>query len=200
MKIGIITGSHRSEAESARVGQYIEKLLAAQGVASYLLSLSGNPLPLWDEGVWESSEKWQKLWSPIASNLRECTSFIIISPEWGGMVPPALKNFFLLCSTAEVGHKPALIVAVSSGVGGAYVVSELRTSSYKNNRLCYLPEHVIIRGVEAALKSETAENTRDTEIRGRIKYGVDLLKAYDKALATVRESGVIDHKNFPFGM
>jgi len=47
----------------------------------------------------------------------------------------------------ELGHKPALIVAVSSGDGGAYPVSELRMSSYKNNRLCYIPEQVALKSM-----------------------------------------------------
>jgi hypothetical protein len=39
-----------------------------------------------------------------------------------------------------------LIIAVSGGAGGgAYPVAELRMSSYKNSRICYLPEHLIVR-------------------------------------------------------
>ena len=73
---------------------------------------------------------------------------MVIAPEWHGQVPAGLKNFFLICGRAEVGHKPALITTVSSGDGGAYPVAELRMSSYKNNRICYIPEQLIIRNVE----------------------------------------------------
>lgn len=41
------------------------------------------------------------------------------------MVPAALKNLFLLCTGGEIAHKPALIVAVASGQGGADLVAEL---------------------------------------------------------------------------
>ena len=68
------------------------------------------------------------------------------------MVPAALKNFFLLwAATGELSHKPALPCAVSAGEGGAYVISELRMSSYKNNRLCWLPEQLIARQVKSIL-------------------------------------------------
>ncbi len=50
-----------------------------------------------------------------------------------------------------------LIVAVSSGAGGAYPVAELRMSSYKNSRICYIPEQIIIRDVENVL-NEAGEN------------------------------------------
>jgi NAD(P)H-dependent FMN reductase len=116
------------------------------------------------------------------------------------MVPPGLKNFLLLCSPAEVGHKPALIVSVSSGVGGSYPISELRVSSFKNNRLVYIPEHVIVRNVEETLHGDVPAGERDQATRERLRYGVAMLCEYARALRSVRESGTIDHKNFPFGM
>ncbi len=51
MKIAIVAGSHRRDSESLRVAQYIQGVLGTIGVEqTYLLSLSENPLPLWDEG------------------------------------------------------------------------------------------------------------------------------------------------------
>jgi hypothetical protein len=76
----------------------------------------------------------------------------------------------------------------------------LRISSYKNNRLVYIPEHVIIRNVEEMLHGDAPQNDRDEATRSRIRYGVKVLGEYAKALSLVRESGVVDHKNFPFGM
>ena len=46
-------------------------------------------------------------------------------------MPAGLKNFFLLFGQNELGQKPALMVTVSSGDGGAYLVAELRMSTYK---------------------------------------------------------------------
>lgn len=200
MKIGIITGSHRTESQSERVGRYVEGLVKSGGDESYLFSLAKNPLPLWDEGVWAGEERWKTLWGPISSQLKSCDGFVVVSPEWSGMVPAGLKNFFLLCSTAELGHKPGLIVSVSSGTGGSYPVTELRTSSYKNTRLCYIPEHVIIRGVEKALHGDKPADDRDAEVRGRLAQGVQILAAYAKALVSVRQSGAVNYKDYPYGM
>ena len=71
MKIAIIAGSHRREAESARVARYLEQELKKLGINdTYLLSLSGNPLPLWDEDVWSGDENTPKPcgWSARAAS------------------------------------------------------------------------------------------------------------------------------------
>jgi NAD(P)H-dependent FMN reductase len=200
MKIAIVSGSHREKSESERVGRYLKGIVESKKAEAILISLAHNPLPLWDEGVWSGAESWNVTWAPIAAQLQGCDGLIIISPEWAGMVPPGLKNFLLLCSPAEVGHKPALIVTVSSGIGGSYPVTELRTSSYKNNRLVYLPEHVIVRNVGEMLHGEKPASEHDATLRARLGYGTELLTHYAQALKSVREAAVIDHKSFPFGM
>ena len=189
MKIGIILGSHRQNSQSRKVGEHIRKLIETTYASAsvYVLDLAGNPLPLWDEGVWENSDEWLGLWSPVSANLEACDGFVVISPEWSGMVPAGLKNFFLLCS-GELAHKPALIVSVSASSGGSYPVTELRISSYKNTRICYLPEHVIVRNVNDVLNSFSTEelSKEDEYTRTRLAYGVSLLVDYTKALGSVR--------------
>jgi NAD(P)H-dependent FMN reductase len=200
MKVAIVSGSHRENSESERVSLFLQQRLSALSAHGSIVSLAGNPLPLWDESVWAGDERWKELWGPISSTLRESDALVVVAPEWAGMVPPALKNFFLLCSTREVGHKPALIVSVSAGVGGSYPVAELRVSSYKNNRLVYIPEHVIVRNVGECLRETEPSSERDREIRNRLDHGLGILIEYAKALAQVRASGVVDYKEFPFGM
>lgn len=200
MKIGIISGSHRHSSESERVSRYIQTEITSQGSTTYLLSLADNPLPLWDEGMWNGEEKWKSIWGPIAAELQGCDGFVVVSPEWSGMVPAGLKNFFLLCSQRELGHKPGLIVSVSSGVGGTYPVTELRTSSYKNTRLCYIPEHVIVRNVGDMLKENEPSGKHDETVRKRITYALSVLNQYALALGQIRESGVLNPKEFPNGM
>lgn len=200
MKIAIISGSHREQSQSNRVADFLKRAVESENHSAWVYSLAKNPLPLWDEGVWSGDPKWKEHWGPVAAQLQTSDALVIISPEWAGMVPPGLKNFLLLCSPKEVGHKPALIVSVSSGIGGSYPVAELRVSSYKNNRLVYIPEHVIVRNVEEMLVGDAPANDRDEATRNRLRYGVKVLLEYGRAFASIRESGVIDHKTFPFGM
>ncbi len=203
MKITVICGSHRAQAQSLKVARQIRNMLD-DGICeeSALISLADNPLPLWDMGVWEGGEKWPPLLDPIRAELSSSDAFVVVTPEWHGQVPAGLKNFFLLFGRNELGHKPALIVSVSAGDGGAYPVAELRMSSYKNSRLCYIPEHVIVRHVERVLNDDPAQNDpgADEYFRARLRWALGILKQYGLALRQVRASGATDTDQFKNGM
>ena len=112
-----------------------------------------------------------------------------------------IKNFFLLASTNELGHKPGMIVSVSSGRGGAYPVNELRTSSFKNNHICYIPEHLIIRFVTERLNEPEAVDESDAITRERIDYGLNVLGLYAENFKQIRsKSAVWKNDKFKFGM
>ncbi|WJW75414.1 NAD(P)H-dependent oxidoreductase [Thiohalobacter sp. IOR34] len=204
MKISIISGSHRDPSQSMKVARFIEQRLRDKGLCdqTWLYALANNPLPLWDQGVWDGDEDWTRRLDPLHAELRSSDGFVIVTPEWHGQVPAGLKNFFLLCGATELGHKPALIVSVSSADGGAYPVAELRMSSYKNNRLCYIPEQVIVRHVESVLNEDPAANDpqADPYFRARIDWALGILREYALALRQVRKSGVTESEQFRNGM
>jgi multimeric flavodoxin WrbA len=202
MKFFILSGSHRVEAQSLKVAKYIKSVLDREhpGAETYLYSLSGNPLPLWDETTGGAPDE---LWDPISNELKSADALVVVSPEWSGMATPGVKNFLLNCTANEVGHKPALIATVSATRGGSYPVAELRMSGYKNNRLLWLPEHMIFQHVENNLNAPdgTPElSAEDSYLRKRLRYALRLLEEYGKALRQVRASGVIDHKTFRSGL
>lgn len=201
MKIGIIVGSMQSDSNSAKVGRFVQKQAEDSGHATYTLDLGKTPLPLWDNSTWKGNPEWSSRLDPIATELAECSGFVVISPEYHGMVPAALKNFFLCFGSDVLGHKPAYLVAVSAGTGGAYPIAELRMSSYKNNRLCYTPEHCIVRHAGQVLNElDKTSSEDDTRIRKRLNYGLAILIEYAKGLSLVRDSGVVDHDRFGNGM
>ena len=204
MKISIISGSHRVTSQSEKVARFIEKTLQGERLCdeTWLFSLASNPLPLWDEGIWDGDEQWQRRLQPISAQLTDSDAFVVVAPEWHGQVPSGLKNFFLMWGKGELAHKPALIVTVSSADGGAYPVAELRMSSYKNNRICYIPEQIIVRNVETVLNDDTQKNNPDADayFRARIKWTLGILKEYAVALKSVRASGAADTEDFRNGM
>ena len=203
MKISIISGSHRNPSQSEKLARHIEKTLQQEhGVETWLYTLADNPLPLWDQSLWENNPEWNQRLAPIREQLTSSDGFVIISPEWHGQVPAGLKNFFLLFNRFELGHKPAMIVAVSSADGGSYPVAELRMSSYKNNRICYIPEHVIVRNVETVLNENAEDNNQEADgyFRERISWSLGILKAYAEAMKPMRESVQLNHDKFGNGM
>lgn len=204
MKISIINGSHRVLGQSRKLANYIEARLLAMDLCDevYLLNMSDQPLPLWEEAIWAQDPVWKQRLAPISEQLKASDAFVVIAPEYHGMVPAAVKNFFLCFGRQELAHKPALIVAVSSVDGGAYPVAELRMSSYKNSRLCYMPEHLIIRNVESVLNDDGQQNNAETDqyFRRRIDWVLPQLQQYALALKMVRSSGVTDMSDFTNGM
>jgi len=203
VKIGVIIGSHRKDSQSAKLGRYLTEVLSTRDdVRTWTLDLGKTPLPLWDEDLWNEGAQWSTI-PELKAQLDACDGFVVISPEWHGMVPAALKNFFLLwAATGELSHKPALPCAVSAGEGGAYVIAELRMSSYKNNRLCWIPEQLIARQVTSICNDDEEQNNADlhTPFAERSRYALDLLIAYAGALSPIRASGLVDHKTFMNGM
>lgn len=203
MKITIICGSHREQSQSSKVAKYYQQVML-KGICDEapIIDLANNPFPLWDQGIWDGDEKWTTLLAPYREMLSSSDGFVVISPEWHGQVPAGLKNFFLIFGKNEFGHKPAKIVTVSSADGGAYPVAELRMSSYKNSRLCYIPEHMIIRNVESVLNEDPADNNESADgyFKERIEWSLNILKQYAIALKQVRESGATATEKFGNGM
>ena len=200
----IICGSHRMESQSTKVSKAIQLFLSQTPDAGEinLIDLRGNPLPFWEESVWQNDPKWEKYWKPYSEKLKKADGIVVVSPEWNGMATPGLKNFFLFCKNDDVGHKPGMIVSVSSSIGGSYPVAELRMSSYKNNRLCYIPDHVIVRNAEKVLNNpEKPDSPDDERIAKRLKYSLGVLREYSLALRNLRNSPNINFgKEFANGM
>jgi NAD(P)H-dependent FMN reductase len=204
-RFAIISGSHRSPSQTSKVARFVRCMIEREleGVECDLLDLGETPLPLWDPDVRRFAGPWERLWRPVSERLTESTGVILVTPEWAGMVPAALKNVFLLCERNELSHKPGLIVALSSSQGGAYPVAELRMSSYKNTQFCYIPENIIVRDVRNVLNDYDHPNNiaaEEISLRRRMKYALTLLVEYADALKAVRNSGVIDLASYPFGM
>ena len=200
LNIMIVAGSSRSAAQSTRIGKLIaERIPHVAGDADIdFLSLAETRLPLWDEGKAKGEDPWPDVWPPVSKRFSAADGFVFIIPEWGGMVPAQVKNLFHLCTEGELAHKPGLIVAVSSGTGGAYPIAELRASSYKNTFINWIPEQVIIRKVTDFQPGSGNEATPDW-LTDRIDYKLRLLAAYAEATRPIREN-IVDLKRFRTGM
>lgn len=198
MRAAVVSGSSRRNSQSSKVARYICEIVeASSGLAPYFLDLGICPLPLWEEDLL-ASPSGQQSWRPVSGRLHASDAIIIVTPEWGGMAPSCVKNFLLLCTHGEISHKPGLIVSVSASLGGAYPIAELRMSSYKNNRICYIPDHIIVRNVQNVLNEGCSSSEDDQRIRDRIEHSLRVLDAYARALTMVRSA--IDTTKYAYGM
>ena len=199
MKISIISASHRKNSQSKKISNFIEKDLL--NLNSYLdifsIDLADSSLPLWSPDKKNGKGIWGETWDTISKNFYNSDGFILVVPEYGGMATPAAKNIFLLCGNGEFAHKPGLIISVSSGNGGSYPISELRSSSYKNTHLMWIPENIIIRNVEEFNPGSHGKNIPNW-LDDRIIYVLNLLLAYASNMKPLRT--IINRKDFGNGM
>lgn len=197
----IISGSQRRNSESSRIARVISNIFEnIDNISSHSITLIdlADYLQSWwsddphDAGCDQRAE--------LREMANACDGFICIAPEWGGMVPPILKNFFLLMDGCELAHKPGLIVSISASHGGSYPVQELRASSYKNTKLVWLPDHIIIRDVTNFALDIDCTSETDDRMRQRISHSLQLLLTYTTALSTQREILSNTAKKYLYGM
>ena len=199
MKISIISASHRMDSQSKRISSLLLDNLSKvyHKLDTFVLDLADAALPLWSPKKRDSQGIWGATWNSISENLKNSDGFVLVVPEYGGMATPAAKNFFLLCGNGELAHKPGLIVSVSSGNGGAYPISELRSSSYKNTHIMWIPENIIIRNVEEFNPGAHGKNIPEW-LDNRIDYVLKLFLSYALNMKPIRE--IVNRKDFGNGM
>ena len=196
MNLLIVSGSQRSPSQSAKVARYLAQASVWYGQVSHLELCQYN-LPFWD-GEDSSIYTDESPWPLISQKVRHADALVLVTPEWGGMATPILKNFLLMCGMQETAHKPALIVSVVNGISGAYPIAELRMNSLKNNKIIAVPDHLIIRNVNSVLNSSSDQleglTDREVRLRERIDYSLHMLHQYSEALKPIR----VRHETKPF--
>ena len=199
MKISIISASHRKNSQSKKISGFLQNNLSNidPKLNTNILDLADAGLPLWSPEKKDGKGIWGETWNSISENLNNSDGFVLVVPEYGGMATPVAKNIFLLCGNGELAHKPGLIVSVSSGNGGAYPISELRSSSYKNTHIMWIPENIIIRNVEEFNPGDHGKNIPDW-IDNRIDYVLKLFLTYASNMKPIRE--IVNRKDFGNGM
>ncbi len=199
MKISIISASHRMNSQSKKISRFlINNLLNIDSeLDTFSLDLADVALPLWSPEKRDGKGIWGETWISISRNLDNSDGFVLVVPEYGGMATPAAKNIFLLSGNGEFAHKPGLIVSISSGNGGAYPISELRSYSYKNTHIMWIPENIIIRNVEEFNPGSHGKNIPEW-LDNRIDYVLKLLLTYALNMKPLKE--IINRKDFGNGM
>ncbi len=201
MNLLIISASQRYPSQSRKVADYLKQTVEKNKFFDtvQLIDLGQNPLPLWDQGVWDGTPEWKHMLNPVIEQMRKADAFILVIPEWNGMATPAIKNLTLFAGEHITGHKPVLLVSVSAGISGQYPISDLRVSGYKNTKWVYIPDHLIVRFVNSVMNGDKPENDNDALIRERAEYSLKQLKLYAEALQSIRNKLEFDER-FKYAM
>lgn len=130
-KISIISGSIREGRASHRVALFFKAFLTSnKDVEVEILDLAKYKFPLFEERL-----KFQKNPSAgaldFAKKINEADGVILVTPEYNGGYPAAVKNAIDLLNS-EWKRKPVAITTVSDGsFGGSQVLQQVQFSLWK---------------------------------------------------------------------
>ncbi|WP_037340191.1 NADPH-dependent FMN reductase [Saccharospirillum impatiens] len=198
LSILIVVASQRPDSASLRCGRYLEHVALSAGFdRSDILDLGESPLPLWDTALTTNAGHWSGM-PVLRKRVQAADAVILVTPEWHGMATPAAKNFLMLCTQKELGHKAGLVVSVSAADNGVYPIAEIRMSGTKNNHLCLIPEQLIFRQVDTLIDADSLCSNEHFDARSR--YTVELLAHYSQALKPIRALPGVPSEVFVNGM
>lgn len=205
MRFSIICGSQRTGSQSLAVSELIAWRLQDHAEVSVcdIVPLTESNIPLWDDSFPLETEAWSSVYDETEVKIVSSDAIIACVPEYGGMVPPVMKNLFLLDRKRIFAHKPGLIISISEGLGGSYPISELRMSSYKNSKICWIPEQIVLRRVgqlTQATQQARDDNRSVPKSWDRIDHSLQVLIAYGRAMSQMRRDTSIDLDRYPNGM
>ncbi|HSE29490.1 MAG TPA: NAD(P)H-dependent oxidoreductase [Candidatus Saccharimonadales bacterium] len=205
MKIAVISGSSRPKSQSLKIANWVVEKLRDLDTEPILIDLHEHVLPTEINLLDLKNEPTGlKAWSPVQEILQDSLGFVVVSPEWNGMAPPALMNMFEYASVSSkpLAHKPGQIITVSNTDGGSYPAAQLRVHGGKNNHSFYNPEIVIIRNCEKVFNSESPEvgNSADEYLQARVEHSLRIFLEYVKAMQSLRENSKVDLLKYPNGM
>lgn len=124
--ITIVVGSIRQGRKSLAVAEYLHARIQEEAeLSTRLLDLANYPLPPLEERA--EGESALPTARRLFQQLGDADGLLIVSPEYKGGVPGALKNVFDYFPPGLLRHKPVGICTVSAGgYGGISCLAQLR--------------------------------------------------------------------------
>ncbi len=129
--IAIISSSVRTGRASHRVALYFKKLIEERKLGTpEILDLNEYQFPVFNERLRLQPEPSKKLLE-FAAKIKAADGVIIVTPEYNGGYPAALKNVVDVLYD-EWRRKPLAISTVSDGIfGGSQVITSLQFTLWK---------------------------------------------------------------------
>lgn len=129
--ISIISASVRTGRKSHRVALYFKNFLEERKLATVeILDLKSYNFPIFEERLKNLKDPSAQMLE-FVQKIKSSDGIIIVTPEYNGGYPPALKNIvdFLY---VEWHRKPIAISTVSDGVfGGTQVITSIQFTLWK---------------------------------------------------------------------
>lgn len=133
--IAIISSSVRTGRNSHRVALYFKQYIEENNHGTVeIIDLNEYQFPVFDERLRFQKEPTEKMLD-FANRVKGADGIIMVTPEYNGSIPAALKNVTDLLYD-EWHHKPIAISTVSDGAfGGSQVLIALQFTLWKMRAL-----------------------------------------------------------------
>lgn len=185
--IAIISSSVRTGRRSHRVALYFKQFIESRQLATVeILDLMEYRFPLFDERLQYQPAPSEET-KQFAGKVKDAGGVLIVTPEYNGGYPAALKNVIDLM-TDSWKHKPVAISTVSEGpFGGMQVITSLQFSLWKIKALTAPALFPVPKVQDAFDESGKATDTEKTDKRAT-DFVNELLWCM-KAAAHMKDSG-----------
>jgi NAD(P)H-dependent FMN reductase len=176
--IEIISASVRQGRKSHRVARFFQQYLSENtDKSANIQDLSALKFPVFDERLSFQKEVLPEV-AAFAKAVQEADAVLIVTPEYNGGYPAALKNVIDLLYK-EWYHKPIGIITVSDGdFGGSQVITSLVFTLWKM-KAWVIAAQFPVPNVEVAF----TENGEATDLKELLPRLSPFLKELDWALA-----------------
>lgn len=163
--ITVISGTNRTGSNTRKVAAVVEDLYRGLGAEVQVLDLRHLPVELFSPDAYASKPAG---FQPFADAVIASSGLVIVTPEYNGSMPGALKLFIDHLKFPEsFDRRPVCFVGLAAGVWGALrSVEQLQLIfGYRNAHL--FPPRVFIPGIGAALTPEG--RLADPELNSRLQ-------------------------------
>jgi len=143
--ISLLIGTNRPDSNTARVARHVAELYAALGEPLNLIDLGQFPADAFAPGSYASKPPAV---AAAADALLQSRGLIVVTPEYNGSFPGALKYFIdLLPFPAAFERRPVAFIGVAAGEWGALRPVEQLQAVFGYRNAHIYPERVFIPGV-----------------------------------------------------
>ncbi|WP_201980189.1 NADPH-dependent FMN reductase [Hymenobacter rubidus] len=156
--ITILAGTNRPHSRARRIAHYYQRLLTELGAASQVLDLAELPADFLISALYANVGR-NDGFNRLAAVLDAADKWVIVTPEYNGSFPGALKGFIdgLPYPNAFRGKKAALVGLSSGGQGGLQAMAHL-TDVLMYLGTAVLPQRVRLPFINQDLNAEDGLN------------------------------------------
>lgn len=175
----IISGTNRKESRTLQVSQIVKSLFEVQKQKAQIVDLS--ELPFEELPATNYGKNLPASFASIISNLNTAEGLYIVTPEYNGSMPGALKYFIDHFSYPETfEYRPVAFTGLGGRWGGLRPVEHLQqVFNYRNGFI--FPQRVFISNVWDILKEGQIQ---DANVASLLASQVDGFVKYIRALKT----------------